>query len=107
MNALKQKLSSRKLWAAIVAVVACVASLCLGDALTPEMVDALKCLVTGCACYIFGEAFVDKAREQYGIDVKELIGGLVEIDKKEASAESDAEENKEAAEAEADPTAEK
>lgn len=99
MNALKQKLSSRKLWAAIVAVVACVASLCLGDALTPEMVDALKCLVTGCACYIFGEAFVDKAREQYGIDVKELIGGLVELDRhKEASEAENAEENETAEE---------
>lgn len=99
MEKLKQKLSSRKLWAAIVAVVACVASLLMGDALTPEMVEALKCLVTGCACYIFGEAFVDKAREQYGIDVKELIGGLVELDKhEEASKAEDAEEDKTAEE---------
>ena len=62
MNKIKEKLASRKLWAAILAgVAALVAALC-GEELTPEIVSALKCAVTAAIAYIFGEGAVDVAR---------------------------------------------
>ena len=100
MEMLKQKLSSRKLWAAIVAVLASAAAVLLGDQLTPEVVDALECAVKACIAYIFGEGIVDAARqavsaakEKYGVDFSEVIADLKEA------------EEKEAAETEEDPTA--
>lgn len=95
MNTLKQKLSSRKLWAAIVGVVASFVALLLGEGyLTEEMIDALNCLVTACSVYIFGEGLVDAAREKYGIDVGAIVRDM------------NAAESEKTAEAEEDPTAE-
>ena len=62
MEKWKQKLSSRKLWAAVIAGAAVLLSVCVGDKLTPEIVSALECLVGTAAAYIFGEGAVDAAR---------------------------------------------
>ena len=62
MNKIKEKLASRKLWAAILAGVAALVAACFGEELTPEMVSALKCAVTAAIAYIFGEGAVDVAR---------------------------------------------
>ena len=62
MEKLKQKLSSRKLWAAVIAVAAVLLTVCIGEELTPEIVSALECLVGTAAAYIFGEGAVDVAR---------------------------------------------
>ena len=62
MEKLKQKLSSRKLWAAIIAVIVVLAVSLLGEELTPETVFALECVVGAAIAYIFGEGAVDIAR---------------------------------------------
>ena len=62
MEKLKQKLSSRKLWAAIIAVIVVLAVILLGEELTPETVAALECVVGAAMAYIFGEGAVDVAR---------------------------------------------
>ena len=62
MEKLKQKLSSRKLWAAIIAVIVVLAVILLGEDLTPETVAALECVVGAAVAYIFGEGAVDVAR---------------------------------------------
>ena len=62
MEKLKQKLSSRKLWAAIIAVIVVLAVSLLGEELTPEIVSALECVVGAAVAYIFGEGAVDIAR---------------------------------------------
>lgn len=62
MEKLKQKLSSRKLWAAIIAVIVVLAVTILGEDLTPEIVAALECVVGAAVAYIFGEGAVDIAR---------------------------------------------
>ena len=62
MEKLKQKLSSRKLWAAIIAVIVVLAVILLGEDLTPETVAAQECVVGAAMAYIFGEGAVDVAR---------------------------------------------
>ena len=62
MEKLKQKLSSRKLWAAVIAVIVVLAVSLLGEELTPEIVSALECVVGAAIAYIFGEGAVDIAR---------------------------------------------
>ena len=62
MEKLKQKLSSRKLWAAVIAVIVVLAVSLLGEELTPEIVSALECVVGAAVAYIFGEGAVDIAR---------------------------------------------
>ena len=62
MNKIKEKLASRKLWAAILAGVAALVAACFGEELTPEIVSALKCAVTAAIAYIFGEGAVDVAK---------------------------------------------
>lgn len=62
MNNLKQKLSSRKLWAAILAALAAIIVALCGEELTPEIISALKCAVSAAVAYIFGEGAVDIAR---------------------------------------------
>lgn len=62
MEKFKEKLSSRKLWAAVLAGVAALVAACFGEELTPEIVSALKCAVTAAIAYIFGEGAVDVAR---------------------------------------------
>lgn len=63
---LRQKLSSRKLWAAILTAGVSLAAVFLGDSLTPEIVSALKCAAAAAIAYIFGESTVDAAREKKG-----------------------------------------
>ena len=62
MNNWKSKLSSRKLWAAIVAVLVVVLTVFVGEDLTPELTSALECIVFTAVAYIFGEGAVDIAR---------------------------------------------
>ena len=81
MEFLKQKLGSRKLWAAVAAAVICVVSAVMGDEITQEYVDLLHYAVTACIAYIFGESAVDVLRQiveavraKYEIpDVSELM----------------------------------
>ncbi len=81
MEFLKQKLGSRKLWAAVAAAVICVVSAVMGDEITPEYVELLHYAVTACIAYIFGESAVDVLRQiveavraKYEIpDVSELM----------------------------------
>lgn len=89
MEKIKQKLSSRKLWAGILAAVASIAAMCMGDKLTPEIVDALKVLAATCTAYIFGEGIVDASREKYSIDEAAIVRELAEQDKETAEAEED------------------
>ena len=42
MEKLKQKLSSRKLWAAVASALLCVIAAFYGEELTPEVVEVLK-----------------------------------------------------------------
>ena len=62
MNNWKSKLSSRKLWAAIVAVLVVILTIFVGEDLTPELTSALECIVFAAVAYIFGEGAVDIAR---------------------------------------------
>lgn len=95
MNALKKKLSSRKLWAAIVGVIVGLAS-AFGIAENEyAQVAGVVTSAVSIFAYIFGESAVDASREKYGIDVGAIVEKIAEIEKEEA------------AEAEADPTAEK
>lgn len=62
MSNWKQKLSSRKLWAAMLAAAGSILVALLGDELSPEIVSALRAAVTACVAYICGEGAVDVAR---------------------------------------------
>lgn len=62
MEILKNKLTSRKLWAAILAVLVVMSTIVFGNELTPELVSALECVVFAAIAYIFGEGAVDVAR---------------------------------------------
>lgn len=59
----KQKLSSRKLWAAVLSVVLMCVSAVFGEEMTAEVAEVLKTAVYGLIAYIFGEGIVDAARE--------------------------------------------
>ncbi len=99
MEKLKQKLSSRKLWAAIVGViVGLAAAFGIAESEYAQVAGVVTSAVSVFA-YIFGEAKVDAARVQYSVDYSKVIEECKEADKKEA-------EKKEAAETEKDPTAE-
>ena len=63
METLRRKLSSRKLWAAIVTLGLSAAVIFLGDELNAETVDALKCAAAAAVAYIFGESAVDAGRK--------------------------------------------
>lgn len=58
----KQKLTSRKFWAAIVAVVVSLCVLFGVPNVTQEQITALIMAVGGLIAYILGEGFVDAAR---------------------------------------------
>lgn len=58
----KQKLTSRKFWAAIVAVVVSLCVLIGIPDVTQEQITALVMAVGGLIAYILGEGFVDAAR---------------------------------------------
>lgn len=89
MEKLKQKMSSRKLWAGILAAAASVAAIFMGENLTPEIVDALKTLVAACAVYIFGEASVDFARQKYGVDLAGFLKEIRDLEDKETVEEEE------------------
>lgn len=84
MEMLKQKLASRKLWAAILAAAAAVVAALFGDQLTPEIVDAVEAVVKVAIAYIFGEGAVDIGRivadaikKAYEIpDVSEIVAAI-------------------------------
>lgn len=58
----KQKLTSRKFWAAIVAVIISICVLIGVPNATQEQITALVMAVGGLIAYILGEGFVDAAR---------------------------------------------
>jgi adenine/guanine phosphoribosyltransferase-like PRPP-binding protein len=60
----KQKLTSRKFWAAILAVAAAMMALLKTDAVTQEEVLALGWAVAALIAYILGEGLVDAVRQK-------------------------------------------
>ncbi len=84
MEFLKQKLSSRKLWAAVVAAVSSIVAALCGEQLTPEVVDALGYVTAAAAAYIFCEGSVDAVRliadaikEKYAIpSVSDIVADI-------------------------------
>ena len=58
----KQKLTSRKLWAAVLCAVFAAVTAIFGDELDAEAVEMLKTGIYGLIAYIFGEGVVDVAR---------------------------------------------
>lgn len=58
----KQKLSSRKLWAAAAAAVLSVLTALFGENLPAEAVEVLKTGICALVAYIFGEGAIDIAR---------------------------------------------
>lgn len=63
MNLILQKLSSRKLWVALLASALCMVTAYYGEELTPETVDIIKTAVGAGVAYIFGESAVDIFRQ--------------------------------------------
>lgn len=59
----KQKLSSRKLWAAVMSAVLMCVSAVFGEEMTAEVADVLKTAAYGLIAYVFSEGVVDAARE--------------------------------------------
>lgn len=63
MEILKQKLTSRKLWAAVVAAAITIVTGLFSEELTPEAVSLISKAVMALCVYIFGESIVDVARQ--------------------------------------------
>lgn len=57
-----QKLTSRKFWAAIIAVLTTVLTITFSDMIEPSVVEMLKNMIFALCCYIGGESFVDVVR---------------------------------------------
>lgn len=87
MEILKQKLSSRKLWAAIVGVVVGMAAAFGLDSSEYAQVAGIVTSAASVIVYIFGESSVDAARQKYGIDVEEVVKSIDTLDKKNTEAE--------------------
>ncbi len=87
MNQLKQKLSSRKLWAAIVGVIVGLAAAFGIEANEYAQVAGIVTSAVSVFAYIFGEASVDAAREKYGIDEDAIVSMMGKPDKEAAEAE--------------------
>lgn len=87
----KQKLSSRKLWAAVLAAVFALLTALFGEELPAEMVEILKTGIYGLIAYIFGEGVVDVARilGQSKVDAAGAVP--ININFSETGTESDAE----------------
>lgn len=68
---LKQKLTSRKFWAAITGVVTSVMVIFKFDILTQEQLIALLSTTSVLIAYIIGEGLVDSARIEKTTDSKE------------------------------------
>jgi len=66
----KQKLSSRKLWAAVLAAVMLCVSAIFGDGMSAETLETLRTAACVMMAYIFGEGAVDVARELGSSKVK-------------------------------------
>lgn len=62
MESIKQKLSSRKLWAAVAAAVITILTAIFKDDITSETAALIGQGVIALCCYIFGEGIVDAAR---------------------------------------------
>ena len=77
MEKLKQKLSSRKLWAAIIAVIVVLAVSLLGEELTPEIVSALECAsnLQSSAVHIFTSTSLDTVAPSFFIFAS--VAGLI------------------------------
>lgn len=67
---IKQKLTSRKLWAAIAAMVTTLLAAIFKETLTPEAVELISKGVIALCVYIFGEGVVDAA----GVIVNNAMG---------------------------------
>lgn len=67
---IKQKLTSRKLWAAIAAMVTTILAAIFKESLTPEGVELISKGVVALCVYICGEGVVDAA----GVIVNNAIG---------------------------------
>lgn len=85
MEKLKQKLSSRKLWAAIVGVVVgLAAAFGIGENDYAQVAGVVTSAISVFA-YIFGEAAVDSARQKYGVDLEGTLKEIEEMEKKKAA----------------------
>ncbi len=62
VDILKEKLTSRKFWAALLAAALAVTASLLDEALTAEELSALRIGVGALVAYIFGEGAVDLTR---------------------------------------------
>lgn len=90
MEKLKQKLSSRKLWAAVVGViVGLAAAFGIGENEYAQVAGVVTSAVSVFA-YIFGEAAVDASREKYGIDVGAVLREADGMEKQESAAADEA-----------------
>lgn len=87
MNTLKQKLTSRKLWAAIVGVIVGLAAAFGIESSEYAQVAGIVTSAVSVAAYIFGESSVDAAREKYGIDLDAVVESIDKQDKKATEAE--------------------
>lgn len=86
MEKLKQKLSSRKLWAAVVGViVGLAAAFGIGENEYAQVAGIVTSAVSVCS-YIFSEGNVDASREKYGIDVGEILREADKLEKQESAA---------------------
>lgn len=74
----KQKLSSRKLWAAVAAFIATTLTAIFREELTPETVTLIGKGVTALCVYIFGEGIVDAVRNIWGHAV---TGEIFEVER--------------------------
>ena len=83
MEKLRQKLSSRKLWAAIVGVVVgLAAAFGIGENDYAQVAGVVTSAISVFA-YIFGEAAVDSARQKYGVDLGGILKEIEDLEEKE------------------------
>lgn len=64
----KSKLSSRKFWAAIIAVLVTVLTMTFNDVIDPQIVALLKNMILALCFYIGGESLVDAVRNIFPIN---------------------------------------
>lgn len=95
MEILKQKLSSRKLWAAIAAAVLCIVTAVMGESMTAEAAQLVQYAVNAMVAYIFGETAVDIFRqisdalkEKYKLpEIGEILDEIEKADRKDEATE--------------------
>lgn len=83
----KQKLSSRKLWAAAAAAILAVLAAVFGDQMNAETVDMIKTGIYSLVAYVFGEGAVDFARiiGQSKVDAASAVPININFGKEEES----------------------